>query len=165
MSIKDDNKIPAFKKKLREIRKKKIEVGILGDAFLALVGASNEFGAKIPISPAIRGLFAAKGFPLKKSTTVFIIPERSFIRSAFDDKKNIDKIRKLAQDIYSVDMSLDRVLNAIGIFMTNAIQKKIRSNIKPANHPFTVQEKKGKNKTLINNSRLLQGITHKIANA
>lgn len=162
MPIKDENHIPALKRKIKQAKRSSIRVGILGDQEMALVGASNEFGAKIPISPVIRRLFAAKGFPLKKETTVFIIPERSWLRTSFDNKKNVSAVFKEGSDIYNLNVPLMTTLNRMGIIMTSFVQKKIRSNIKPKNHPFTTQEKKGKNKTLINSGRLVQGVTHKI---
>lgn len=162
MPIKDKNNIPKLKKKLKEAGKKMIRVGILGDAQLALVGASNEFGARIPISPGMRRLFAAKGFPIRKETTEFILPERSWLRTSFDDKTNIKKYTDVAKAIYDINTPLQKTLDAIGLFMVGAVQKRIRSNIKPANHPFTTQEKGGKSKTLINSARLIQGVTHKI---
>jgi hypothetical protein len=162
MSIKDINKIPKFRKKLKELQKRKIQIGILGDQQLALVGGVNEFGAKIPISDVMRKVFAANGFPIKKETKNFIIPERSWLRSSFDDKKNIKEVVKNAERFFIVDEPLKKVLDTIGLFMVAAVQKKIRSNIQPGNHPFTTQQKGGKNKTLVNTGRLIQGVTHKI---
>jgi hypothetical protein len=185
MSVKDVNKIPKFKKKLKQLRKKRVRVGVFGE-HLAKIAASNEFGATIKpksgkflaipltkdaigksprdfklnlVFPFLKDKSGKNIFILKKKV---IIPERSFIRSAFDDKKNDRKWRKIARDIYSFDTPLEKVLDRIGFFMVTAIQKKIKSNIPPKNSGLTTDLKGGKNKTLINTGRLVQGITHKV---
>ena len=54
------------------------------------------------------------------------------------------------------------MLDGIGLKMVSIVQKKIKSNIPPGNHPFTIEQKGGKDKTLVNTGRLGQSITHKI---
>lgn len=158
----DNNRFPELKRKIKEMSRREVHVGILGNAELAVAARANEYGAKIPISDSIRKLFAAMGFPIKKTTKFFIIPERSFFRSAFDLRKNINKVVNIAEQIFNQDSNVKIILDKIGLYMTGAIQQKIRSNIPPVNHPFTTEQKGGKNKTLINTGRMAQGISHKI---
>lgn len=158
----DNNKFPELKRKIKEMSQREVRVGILGDAELAMAARSNEYGAKIPISEKMRNYLNALGLHLKKTTKYIIIPERSFFRSAFDLRKNINKVVNIAEQVFNQDSSVNIILDKIGLYMTGAIQQKIRSNIPPANHPFTTEQKGGKNKTLINTGRMAQGITHKV---
>jgi len=162
MPIKDINHIPKLKKRLKILKKKSIRVGILGDDELAMIGAVNEFGAKIKVTAKMRNFLASQGFYIKKNTVHIVVPERSFVRSTFDNKKVVKGVFRKVRNIVSIDTNLQKALDRAGLFMVSAIQKKIRSNIKPANHPYTVEKKGGKDKTLIHTGRLLQGITHQV---
>lgn len=145
MPIKDINKIPQFKIKLKQLKKYVVQVGILGNepspqgdrANLALIAAANEYG-----------------------TTV--IPERSWLRSSFDDKSNFEEIKKIADQIFDVDSIAKPILNKVGLKMVSLVQKKIKSNIPPANSTLTTMRKGGKDRTLMDTGRLSQGITHEI---
>ena len=48
------------------------------------VASALENGASIEVTPAIRGYFAAMGFPLKATTQVLTIPARPFLEPTFD---------------------------------------------------------------------------------
>jgi hypothetical protein len=158
----DNNKFPELKRKIKEMSRLEVHVGILGNAELAIAARANEYGAKIPVSEKMRNYLNALGLHLKKTTKFIIIPERSFFRTAFDLRKNINKVVNIAEQVFSQDSNVKNILDKIGLYMTGAIQQKIRSNIPPANHPFTTEQKGGKNKTLINTGALAQGISHKI---
>lgn len=166
MSFQDIDHTDEYLKQLDELTTTKIQAGVFTgvneDGLLIAVGA-NEFGAKIPISDSMRKLFAAKGFPLKNETKFFIIPERAAIRKAFDSDKNIDKAIDMGVAIFNKNQNAGQMIKAMGIEMISFIQGSIRSNIQPENHPFTVLEKDGKNKTLINSGRYVQGVTYKTA--
>lgn len=189
MPIKDKNNIPKLKKRLKKMKNKSVRVGVLGGAEkgLAMIAASNEFGAKIvpkkanylsiPLVKEARGK-SPRDFPDlnlvfpflkdKKGKNIFvlkkevIIPERSFLRTSFDDKKNIKEIMKAGQMVFDFGRSLNKVLDTIGLFMVAAIQKKIKSNIPPENVSLTTRMKGGKSRTLVDTGRLGQGITHQI---
>jgi len=157
------NKIPQLKKRLRQFDASAVLGGIFGDAQLAMIAGVNEFGVTIDVTDKMRAFLAANGLYLKKTTTTITIPERSFLRSTFDNKGVINRILKKTGDfIYQIDVDEKKVLDIIGVNLVAAIRRKIKSNIGPENHPFTIKQKGGKNKTLINESHLLQGITFKI---
>jgi hypothetical protein len=161
MFIKDRNKFPELKKRVKELTRKKIHVGILGNAELAVVARSNEYGAKITISEKMRNYLNYLGLHLKKTTKYIIIPERSFFRTSFDSKKNQNRIMDIAESITDLSVPVKMITEKVGLFMTGAIQAKIKTNIPPGNHPFTTEQKGGKNKTLVNTGRLSQGISHR----
>lgn len=161
MKIKDTNNIPKLKKNLKKISGKKVEVGIFGKE-LALIAGVNEFGTKIKVTKKMRDYLRVKGLFLKKSTTKITIPERSYLRSSFDNKKNIDQAFKFAQKILDTNENINQALNSLGVKMSAIIKKKISSNIPPTNHPFSIEQKGGKNKTLIDKGVLLNSVRHEI---
>jgi hypothetical protein len=162
MSIIDKNNFPEIKARIKEMTGKKVQIGILGKQQLATIATANEFGARIGITPKMRAYLAALGLFLKQTTKFIIIPERSFLRTSFDDKKNIDAAMNQAEEVFQNRFSVKDILDRIGVLMTGKIQERIKSNIPPGNHPFTIEQKGGKNKTLISSGRLGQGISHKV---
>ncbi|MED4140857.1 hypothetical protein P4652_21785 [Priestia megaterium] len=138
----------------------------------------------IPISPKAKGkraadfpnLFRPKGtnllaipkgdgefeplFVLKTSVT---IPERSFIRSGYDE--NIDAISKkiadLVPQVIAGNVPPDVFADMIGLELAGKIQKKLRSLSDPANTPNT-QHVKGSSNPLIDTGRLVGSIRHEV---
>lgn len=165
-TFKDIDHTDEFLKQLEELTTTTIQGGVFsgqGEDGLLRAVTANEFGAKVPISDGMRKLFAAKGFPLKKDTKFFVIPERAAIRKAFDSDKNIDDAIDMGVEIFNRNQNAKQMIKAMGAKMISFIQASIRSNIQPANHPFTVLEKGGKNKTLVDSGRYAQGVTYKTA--
>jgi len=142
--MKDINHIPRLKAHLKQLANHKVQVGILGDAEQALKLRVNEFGAKI-----------------KQKNKVIIIPERSTLRVSFDDRKNIKKIIKKATLIFDIYENPLRILNRIGLLMTDAVRKKITSNVPPPNAPSTII-RKGSDKTLIDRGDMLRAVEYNV---
>jgi hypothetical protein len=164
--IQDIDHTDEFMKQLEELTTTSIQAGVFSDkqeGGLLVAVSANEFGAKIPISNSMRKLFAAKGFPLRSETKFFIIPERAAIRKAFDNDKNIDDTIDMGVAIFNKNNDVKQMIKAMGAKMISFIQVSIKANIPPANHPFTVMKKGGKNKTLINSGRYVQGVTYRTA--
>ena len=136
--MQDINHTAELKRNLKALRKRKIQVGILGDSEIAMYAGANEFGVTNKI------------------------PERSFLRTSFDDKKTVNRIVKEAQKAFDIRENPKMIMDRIGLLMTAAIQKKIRSNIPPPNAPSTRKRKRGKDKTLIDTGRMLRAVTHEI---
>jgi hypothetical protein len=63
-----------------------VEVGVFGSR--AGIAKIQEFGKKIDVTPKMRRYLHSQGLHLKSSTTQVIIPERSFMRSAYDENKS-----------------------------------------------------------------------------
>lgn len=91
------------------------------------------------------------------------IPERSFIRSTFDEKLNswIDKTANWLVDIVMGDMQAKTMLERLGAIIVKDIQSKIRSIQEPANSPATI-ERKGSSSPLEDTGHLIQSITYKV---
>lgn len=132
-----------FERIMKEIEAAKtlvVEVGIPEDAgtadglTIAEYGAYNEFGTSK-------------------------IPERSFMRSTFDE--NLNGLRVVMGQQYAKVMrgeksTYDALLYA-GLRHAEQIKQKIRSGIAPANAPATIA-RKGSAKTLIDTGAMVQSI-------
>ena len=139
-STKDiDKGFKAFRAEMQRARNATVEIGIHQDAkneglSIAEYGAYNEFGTEN-------------------------IPERSFMRSTFDEKKsdiNADMARRYDQ-VKTGKIGVHRALSLIGLKHAQEIQDKIGSNISPANSESTIARKKS-TKTLIDTSAMRQSI-------
>lgn len=165
------------------------------DSFVQMIAGVNEFGLTIrpkgqfltiPTKAAgdrrageIPGLFRPKGknilavedgkgglivmFYLKKEVT---IPERSFIRSTFDEQN--DKwgttFENWLDDIISGHFGAEQVFQRLGAMMAADVQMKIRDLYDPANAPATAL-RKGANNPLIDTGSMRQRVTWKVMRA
>lgn len=160
MPVKDENKLPDLEKRLKKMDGKSVQIGFFGQDHVNMIANVHEFGAIIkPVRAKALAIPTKTGVILKKEVT---IPERSFLRTSFDDKKVIRKIIDEAKNVYDEKINPTKILDRIGLLMTAEIQKKIKSNIQPANAPITTEMKGGKTKTLIDTGRMHQSVTHKV---
>ena len=143
-STKDiDKGYKAFRAELQRARNATVEIGIHADKFnaglsVAEYGAYNEFGT-------------------------VSIPERSFMRSTFDEKQsqiNADMAKRYKQ-VIDGKIGVHRALSLIGMRHAQDIQDKIGSNIQPANSEATIARKKS-TKTLIDTGAMRQSIRHMV---
>lgn len=144
-STKDiDKGFKAFRAEMQRARTATVEIGIHQDAkneglSIAEYGAYNEFGTDN-------------------------IPERSFMRSTFDEKQsqiNADMAKRYDQ-VKTGKIGVHRALSLIGLKHAQDIQDKIGSNISPANSEATIARKKS-TKTLIDTGAMRQSIRHKVS--
>lgn len=164
VTIKDEDNTKQLLKTLQSIGKSTIDIGIIGgDSDIAKIAAVHEFGCDIQVTDKMRGWFGANGYPLKKSTTVIHIPERSFLRSGYDE--NVDKIAGKVMDflpaVLENDVDPKTFMDAIGLEFAGLIQKKIRSLKSPANSSMTT-ERKGSSNPLVDSGRLVGAIEHEV---
>lgn len=164
ITIKDENNTKQLLQTLKELGKSQIDVGIVGgDSEIAMIAAVHEFGCDIQVTDRMRGWFGANGYPLKKETTVIRIPERSFLRSGYDE--NIDKIAGKVEEMLPAvlenDVNPKVFMDAIGLEFAGLIQKKLRDLKSPANSDMTV-ERKGSSNPLIDTGRLVGAIEHEV---
>ena len=163
--IKDTNNIDKVMRNLKQLGGKQIKVGLFGSdsSELVMIGAVHEYGAEIPVTPKMRAWFAANGYPLKKETTVIKIPERSWLRSGYDE--NIDKIAKKIEEmvphVIEGNVNPKIFMDAIGMEFAGLIQKKMRDLKNPPNSSMTV-ERKGSDNPLIDTGRLVGAIRYEV---
>lgn len=94
------------------------------------------------------------------------IPERSFMRSTFDEK--LQKIKRdmdaQAALVSSGKSTVHRALSIVGMRHQEDIQQKIRSGVDPENAPSTIA-RKGSSKTLIDTGAMVQSIRYVVSKA
>ena len=122
-----------------------VDVGIIdagehdsGDDTVAQVGFANEFGTAT-------------------------IPERSFMRSTFIEKKEeIVKLKKaLLKKITAGDISLNTALGLLGEKASDLIAQKIIKLKEPPNSPATIA-RKGSSNPLVDTGQLHKSITYEV---
>lgn len=91
------------------------------------------------------------------------IPERSFMRSSFDE--NLSKIKadmdQQASRVMAGQIDIRSALGVVGMKHQDRIKRKIGSNIQPANHPETIKRKKS-SRTLIDTGAMLNSVHYVI---
>lgn len=147
--------------KLEGLKGRKVQVGVLQGDHAWLAGI-HEYGCDIPVTPKMRAFLHSQGLHLKESTTHIHIPERSFLRSGHD--KNVDKVMKQTEralsQVVAGKMDIDTLLDLYGEQMATAIKTYARDLSRPANHPFTT-EQKGSSNPLVDSGSMIEGITWK----
>jgi len=140
--IDKDLGLKRFKRELEKARNAEVLIGVhAGDKngegqLIAEYAAHNEFGTKH-------------------------IPERSFMRTTFDEqqKKLSNTIAMQYSMVKTGSTTIYRALNLIGLKHSDDIKNKINSNIPPVNSPATIKRKKS-SKTLVDTGSLRNSIHH-----
>lgn len=140
------NEFPNMKRKMELLNGEGIEVGVIRGEHKWLAGI-HEYGCNIEVTPAMRAYLHRQGLHLKESTTHIHIPERSFLRTGYDENKDavLKKARLMMADVTSGKMSADMFFNAVGTELADAIRDYAVELDSPANHPFTVEQKGSSN--------------------
>ncbi|EGO5846005.1 hypothetical protein [Enterococcus faecalis] len=91
------------------------------------------------------------------------IPERSFIRSTFDEQSRAwsDYALTLVKKLIDGKMTATELMNRLGLRMQRDIQRTIRNLSDPPNSPITTNNKKSSN-PLIDTGKLRQSVTYKV---
>lgn len=149
-------------KRIKELDGRKVNVGCLEGSH-AWLAAIHEYGCRINVTPKMRAFLHSKGIHLRKSTTVIVIPERSFIRAGYDDRrKGVFKYTdQLLSDVVGDKMSPDEFLKTVGIFLSSEIKEYATDLKDPANSSFTIQEK-GSANPLWDTGQMIGGITYEV---
>lgn len=89
------------------------------------------------------------------------IPERSFMRSTFDERFSDIQTLVFTQFGLVIDqkITLDVAFNRIGLGITGMIQQKIRQIRTPPNSPVTIA-RKGSSKPLIDFGQMIASVRH-----
>jgi len=99
-------------------------------------------------------------FVLMKSVT---IPERSFLRSGYDENIDYiaDKMESMMEDVVSGNIDPDIFTDMIGKEFRDLIKKKIRRLQEPANSSTTTSVK-GSSNPLVDTGHLIDSIRHRV---
>lgn len=138
-----------------------VQIGALNGENAWLAGI-HEYGCIIQVTDKMRKWFAAQGYPLKKSTTVIKIPERSFLRNGHDEnaEKVITQTERALGQVLAGNMSEEQYIDLFGLQFATAIKTYMRDLSTPANSGMT-KERKGSSNPLIDTGGLLGSITYK----
>ena len=165
------------------------------DSFIAMLASVHEFGVTIrpkkqyltiPTALAgkrkardIDGLFKPKGKKILATTNKkgelqvmfylveqVVIPERSFIRSTFDEKEPewSKYFNMLITKIIHSDLTAEEAYERLGSRIAKDIQRTIREMHEPGNAGATVARKKADN-PLVDTGRLRQSVTWKVVSS
>jgi hypothetical protein len=147
---------------LEKLGGKEAVVGIQAneDTELLKYAGANEFGAKIRVTPKMRGFFRHKfGVNLKKD--IITIPPRPFIRQTFE--KRLEELQKIGFDLGELvlqdKINLNAALELWGDQFVAFIREEVaEGNNFEANAPFTVEQKGDGKHPLQDSGRLMQAL-------
>jgi len=135
-----------FFKRIHEIKTARVKVGVLASEEASVGGAIT-----------VGELAAVHEFGTRDGR----IPSRSFLRSTFDEQREmlVELGKKLMGAVLDGKMKTERALGFMGAKLTAEVKKKISSGdgIPPPNAPSTIAAK-GSSHTLIDTGRLLGAI-------
>ncbi|MGY3186451.1 hypothetical protein [Lysinibacillus sp. TE18511] len=146
VKITDKNNTVRLKAVLKELKEYSVEVGIFGSDEYVMIASVHEFGATI-----------------RKGGGTITIPERSFIRTTFDEKNEewFNFFKKQIKRVIAFEMDPKTSFERLGARMVGDIQKKITDLDAPPNAPSTIA-KKGSSNPLIDTGGLRMRVTYKV---
>jgi len=163
--VNKDN-VKRLEKILKDLKGKVLKIGVFGkdDSKLLMIATVNEFGCQIKVTDKMRAYLHYHGLHLKKETEYINIPERSYIRKTFDEKKNkIDRMIQLSlKELITFQIDIDTFYNRLGTYLVSLIKETLTDVRMPPNHPYTLEQKEPRTNPLINTGRLRESITFKI---
>lgn len=156
------NDLPKIERAAKALNGKKVSVGVLEGEHQWLARI-HEYGCTINVTPAMRAFLHRQGLHLKASTTVIKIPERSFLRSGFDEthKDVLKKAERTMPDVLIGTMSVEEYCQQVGVLLASKIKDYATGLSSPANHPFTVNQKESAN-PLVDSGEMIRGITYEV---
>ena len=163
--MQDKNNIPKLIKVLRDLERMHVEVGIFGenDSQILIIAGVHEFGAKIQVTPKMRNFLHSIGIHLRKETETINIPERSFLRTGFDE--NVNKIQQQAEllldGVLELKIDAKAFYEALGGAVVSMFQDYLTELQTPPLSSATI-ERKGSSNPLIDTGRLRQAITYRV---
>lgn len=151
-----------MEKAAKGLNGKKVNVGVLGGEHAWLAGI-HEYGCKIRVTPKMRAYLRSRGLHLKESTTEITIPERSFLRAGFDKHHTgvMKRAERTLPDVLSGALSAEQYCEAVGLLLASRIKDYARDLDKPANHPFTA-EQKGSDNPLEDTGSMIESISFEV---
>lgn len=163
VKIKDDNKIPDLIKDITGMTRKGIEAGVLEDGEQAMIAHVHEYGANITVTPRMRAYLHHIGIHLRKDTTHIRIPERSFIRSGWDNSKNriYEKIESLLRNVIDDGVDFDVFFKEVGREVEGELKKQLVEVSSPGLADVTI-ERKGSSNPLVDTGSLLSSISNRV---
>lgn len=146
----EDN-FPELQRVVEDLGKYRVEIGIFGEddgvgESYVMIANVHEFGVVI-----------------SKASGNIVIPERSFMRSTFDEREKDwakfmeGRLRK----VLNLEMTVEQMYEQVGAKAASDIQKTIRTLSDPPNAESTI-EKKGSSNPLIDTGDMRRRVTWKV---
>lgn len=167
MTVEDKNGVPALLDRLRELESYQVAVGILSKSGgeMLMIANVHEFGCSIPVTDKMRGFLAYEyGVHLKRDTKVIKIPERSFVRSSYDNKKGEigDKGEDLIRQVIDGALSARAFYEFLGQTCADTIRDYMVNEVdSPPNSEMTIKAKWSSN-PLVDHGQLASAITYEV---
>ncbi|OXS74912.1 hypothetical protein B1B04_08470 [Lysinibacillus sp. KCTC 33748] len=149
IQIRNITRIPQLKKVIKDLNSYAVEVGIFGDGEYVMIARVHEFGMTIRTKKANIN-----------------IPERSFMRSVFEEKQDAwtKFVKKRLPLVLDSKLDVRILCEDLGAKMVGDIQEKIVDLDTPPNAQSTIDQK-GSSNPLINKGGaggLLSKITYRV---
>ena len=164
--MEDENRIPELIHELEYLTNHDIEIGILSgkvSSEVLMIASVHEYGVSISVTDAMRGYLGAIGIHLRAETTEINIPERSYIRSGFDE--HVDEIAKTAKtllgEVLQGNVTGKEMYATLGEMIVSQMQSFMVDLRNPPNHPATA-ERKGSRNPLVDTGQLQSSITWRV---
>lgn len=158
------NRIKDLASAMKELDGRSVEVGVFeGEhAWLAHI---HEFGCVIQVTPKMRAYLHHMGLHLKPTTTVITIPERSFLRGGYDEKK--DEVMRqqdmLLDAVINGGLDIHTFLDAVGTVLEGKIKEYAIDLSDPGLHSYTLEHRhNGGSNPLVDTGDMVGSITHRI---
>lgn len=155
------NDIPKMQVTAEELQGHSVEVGC--DWANSWLAGIHEYGCHIKVTLKMRAWFARNGYPLKKTTTEIVIPERSFLRAGFDEHAEtvLKEYDELTGDVLNGKISASVLLEGIGLELATKIKTYARNLSEPPNSAMTVQ-RKGSSNPLVDTGTMIDSINYEV---
>lgn len=156
---KDD--LGKMEKSVKGLNGRKVFVGVIDNTEQAYIASIHEYGCSIRVTPRMRAYLHRKGLHIKASTTEIVIPERSFLRSGYDEHKDevLKKADRMLLDVLLGTMKEETFLKEVGLALSSKIKDYATDLRTPANHPFTIAQK-GSSNPLVDTGDMIDAITY-----
>ena len=153
IKIKNVSRTKEVKANLKDMGRYKIEIGVFSESgstddgvHYALIAGVHEFGVT-----------------MRQAKGTIVIPERSFLRSTFDEKSDewFNFVKKRMPAVMFSQMTAKQLMELLGAKIVSDIQKKIKDISDPPNAPSTIAQK-GSSNPLIDTGGLRMRVTYKV---
>lgn len=137
-----------------------VRTGFWNQGETEMIAGVHEFGKDITVTPKMRAWFAYQGFPLKPSTMVIHIPERSFIRAGYDaNQRDFQEFVDLILfQALNTGIPKETVMDMLSRHFKGKIQEFMRDLKEPPKSDMTLAMHPGKENPLMNSGHLVESI-------
>lgn len=155
------NRFPEMDRAAAGLNGRKVNVGVYGEQ--AWLAGIHEYGCKIEVTEKMRAYLHAQGLHLKADTKYITIPERAFLRTGYDQGKDVmvNQAEAVLPSVLDGRKHPTQFLEMIGLILSSNIKDYATALDNPPNHPFTKERKESSN-PLVNTGDMIGAITYRV---